>query len=195
MTTATKLTLVRIVLIPVFLLVLYLGFPGANRAALGIFIMCTSVFEHMSMGHWMIMSASGRIALYQLLVGVCYACAFPIGWVAIGRCGVMGVGWTLAITLFAAIAVRLAMVRRNFGIGPGHWIFRICLPTVAVSVVAYAAARIPAQFFAPSLARVAASTLCAEAVFVPLVWHFVLDASERDYVLGCLRQFLSRFRK
>ena len=41
MTTATKLTLVRIVLIPVFLLVLYLGFPGANWAALGIFILAS----------------------------------------------------------------------------------------------------------------------------------------------------------
>ena len=29
MTTATKLTLLRIVLIPVFLVILYLGFPGA----------------------------------------------------------------------------------------------------------------------------------------------------------------------
>ena len=38
MTTATKLTLLRIILIPVFLLVLYLGFPGANWVALPIFI-------------------------------------------------------------------------------------------------------------------------------------------------------------
>ena len=41
MTTATKLTLLRIVLIPVFLLVLYLGFPGANWAALAVFILAS----------------------------------------------------------------------------------------------------------------------------------------------------------
>ena len=41
MTTATKLTLVRIVLIPVFLLVLYLGFPGASWVALGVFILAS----------------------------------------------------------------------------------------------------------------------------------------------------------
>ena len=177
------------------IMLLWLKEPPDCAAALGIFIMCTSVFEHMSMGHWMIMSASGRIALYQTLVGACYVSALPIGWIAIGRCGVMGVGWTLAITLVAAIVVRLVMVRRNFGIGPGHWIFKICIPTVAVSAVAYAAALIPAQFFAPSLVRVALSTLCAETVFVPLVWFFVLDISEREYVCGCLRQFLARFGK
>ena len=41
MTTATKLTLARIILIPVFLLVLYLGFPGANWVALAVFIIAS----------------------------------------------------------------------------------------------------------------------------------------------------------
>ncbi len=41
MTTATKLTLLRIILIPVFLLVLYLGFPGANWVALAVFILAS----------------------------------------------------------------------------------------------------------------------------------------------------------
>ena len=38
MTTANKLTFLRIVLVPVFLLILYLAFPGANWWALGVFI-------------------------------------------------------------------------------------------------------------------------------------------------------------
>ena len=41
MTTATKLTLLRIVLIPAFLLILYLDFPGANWAALAVFILAS----------------------------------------------------------------------------------------------------------------------------------------------------------
>ena len=38
MNTANKLTMVRIVLIPVFLAVLYIGFPGSNYAAMAVFI-------------------------------------------------------------------------------------------------------------------------------------------------------------
>ena len=38
MNTANRLTLLRVVLIPVFLVVLYLGIPGANYWALAIFI-------------------------------------------------------------------------------------------------------------------------------------------------------------
>ena len=41
MNTANKLTLLRIILIPIFLIVLYWGFPGANWAALAIFIIAS----------------------------------------------------------------------------------------------------------------------------------------------------------
>ena len=36
-----KLTLMRIILIPVFMVVLYWGFPGANYAALAIFVIAS----------------------------------------------------------------------------------------------------------------------------------------------------------
>jgi len=39
MNTANKLTMVRIVMIPVFLAVLYIGFPGSNYAAMAIFVL------------------------------------------------------------------------------------------------------------------------------------------------------------
>lgn len=41
MNTANKLTILRVVLIPVFLVVLYWGFPGANLVAMAIFIIAS----------------------------------------------------------------------------------------------------------------------------------------------------------
>ena len=38
MTTANKLTILRVLMIPVFLVVLYWGFPGCRYVALGIYI-------------------------------------------------------------------------------------------------------------------------------------------------------------
>ena len=38
MTTANKLTILRVLMIPVFLVVLYWGFPGSRYVALGIYI-------------------------------------------------------------------------------------------------------------------------------------------------------------
>lgn len=41
MTTANKLTIARVVMIPVFLIVLYIGFRGSKWVALGIFILAS----------------------------------------------------------------------------------------------------------------------------------------------------------
>ncbi len=41
MNTANKLTLLRVLMIPLFLLVLYIGFPGSNYAALAIFVLAS----------------------------------------------------------------------------------------------------------------------------------------------------------
>ena len=38
MTTANKLTILRVLMIPAFLVVLYWGFPGSRYVALGIYI-------------------------------------------------------------------------------------------------------------------------------------------------------------
>ena len=41
MNTANKITMIRIALIPIFLLVLYIGFRGSNYAAMGVFIVAS----------------------------------------------------------------------------------------------------------------------------------------------------------
>ena len=41
MNTANKLTMLRVVMIPAFMLVLYMGFPGANYVALVIFALAS----------------------------------------------------------------------------------------------------------------------------------------------------------
>lgn len=42
MNTANKLTMLRVVMIPAFMVVLYLGFPGANYVALAIFALASA---------------------------------------------------------------------------------------------------------------------------------------------------------
>ena len=41
MTTANKLTILRVLLIPIFLILLYLGFPGCRWAALAVFVLAS----------------------------------------------------------------------------------------------------------------------------------------------------------
>ena len=41
MNTANKLTIFRVILVPVFLIILYMGFPGSNYVALAVFIIAS----------------------------------------------------------------------------------------------------------------------------------------------------------
>ena len=41
MNTANKLTMARVIMIPLFLIILYIGFPGSNYVALGIFVLAS----------------------------------------------------------------------------------------------------------------------------------------------------------
>jgi CDP-diacylglycerol--glycerol-3-phosphate 3-phosphatidyltransferase len=41
MNTANKLTMLRVLMIPVFLIVLYIGFPGSRYVALGVFVLAS----------------------------------------------------------------------------------------------------------------------------------------------------------
>ena len=45
MTTANKLTILRVLMIPAFLVVLYWGFPGSRYVALGIYIVALSLIH------------------------------------------------------------------------------------------------------------------------------------------------------
>jgi hypothetical protein len=176
------------------IMILWLKTPPPAAAGLMIVVSISIVLEHLTMGHWMVISAKGRVALYQFLVGMCFCMSFPIGYLLLKcGCGVYSVGYTLVITYVGAVLVRLWTVNRLFGISPARWLCRIFIPLLATSVFSGAAGYCARMFLEASLARVAAAALFAEMVFVPMAWFWVLDRSEREWILNAVRRRLSRF--
>ena len=86
MTTANKLTILRVLMIPVFLVVLYWGFPGCRYVALGIYIVAclTDLLDGYIARYakgWnfaripLVASAIMRVAMYEML----YMADIPAG--------------------------------------------------------------------------------------------------------------------
>ena len=101
MTTATKLTLLRIILIPVFLVILYWGFPGAEWVALGVFILAsiTDMLDgHVARKYHQVSNMGKFLDPLADKVLVCAAMCWLVG------CGQMW-AWTLAVVLFREFAV------------------------------------------------------------------------------------------
>lgn len=112
MTTANKLTIARVALIPVFLVVLYLDFPGARWWALGIFIVAcmTDFIDGYIARHYNQVTNFGKFMdpLADKVLVVSAMCYFV-------ECGQMP-GWCLAVVLlreFAVSGMRLVAVEQG----------------------------------------------------------------------------------
>lgn len=112
MTKANALTLLRIILTPVFLIILYIDFPGADWVALAVFILAglTDLLDGWTARHYGEVSNLGKF-MDPLAdkVQVCTAMCWLI------ERGAM-VGWVLAVVLlreFAVSGLRLVAVERG----------------------------------------------------------------------------------
>lgn len=112
MNTANKLTLARVVMIPLFLLVLYLQVPGANYWALAIFIIAslTDTLDGYIARHYNQTTDFGKFM--DPLADKCLVTAAMLWFVEIGHMP----GWALLIVILREFAVSgLRMVAADKG--------------------------------------------------------------------------------
>ena len=112
MNTANKLTLLRVVLIPVFLVILYIGFPYANWVALAVFIIAsvTDYLDGYIARHYNQVTNFGKFA--DPLADKVLVAAAMCWFVDNGQM----TGWVLAIVLlreFAVSGMRLVAVEQG----------------------------------------------------------------------------------
>jgi CDP-diacylglycerol--glycerol-3-phosphate 3-phosphatidyltransferase len=118
MTTANKLTILRVAMIPVFLVVLYAGFPGCRYWALGIFIVAslTDTLDGYIARHYNQITDFGKFMdpLADKMLVMAALCWFV-------EAGSMA-GWVLAAVLlreFAVSGMRLVAVEKGRVIAAG----------------------------------------------------------------------------
>ena len=112
MNTANKLTLARVVMIPLFLLVLYLHVPGANYWALAIFIVAslTDTLDGYIARHYKQTTDFGKFM--DPLADKCLVTAAMLWFVEIGQMP----GWALLVVIIREFAVSgLRMVAADKG--------------------------------------------------------------------------------
>lgn len=112
MNTANKLTMLRVALIPVYLVVLYWGFPGAAYAALAIFIIAslTDFVDGYIARHYNQTTDFGKFM--DPLADKCLVTAAMLWFVEIGHMP----GWALLIVIVREFAVSgLRMVAADKG--------------------------------------------------------------------------------
>lgn len=112
MNTANKLTLARVVMIPLFLVIVYWGFPGSRYVALGVYIIAclTDTLDGYVARHYNQVSDFGKFA--DPLADKCLVMAALCWFVETGEMA----GWVLAVVLlreFAVSGMRLVAVEKG----------------------------------------------------------------------------------
>ena len=172
MTTANKLTLLRMALIPVFLGVLYAGFHGSRYWALGVFIAAslTDLLDGYIARHYNQITNFGKFMdpLADKVLVVAAMCWF----VEEGRMP----GWVLAVVLlreFAVSGMRLVAVERGRVIAAG-WSGKVktAATMVCLCVMLLIGAPGPGDS-APDLAAMAGSAVIVVTTLYSGVEYFV----------------------
>ena len=133
MTTANKLTILRVLMIPAFLVVLYWGFPGSRYVALGIYIVAclTDLLDGYIARHYNQVSDFGKFM--DPLADKCLVMAALCWFVEEGTFA----AWVLAIVLlreFAVSGMRLVAVEKGRVIAAG-WSGKVKTASTMVCIV------------------------------------------------------------
>ena len=128
MTTANKLTILRVLMIPAFLVVLYWGFPGCRYVALGIYIVAclTDLLDGYIARHYNQVSDFGKFM--DPLADKCLVMAALCWFVEKGR--VIAAGWSGKIKT-ASTMVCICLIL--FGIP--QWLNYVCQGVILVTTV------------------------------------------------------------
>jgi len=176
------------------LLRLWLKDPPIYAAGLCRCILLYRLIDQTSVGHMMAVSASGRIAAYQMFLGTAIILTLPIAWLLLELdFGIYSVGWAMILTMMMCAWGRVWFARSLVGLSARHWLLRVLLPLFIVGIVSAVVGYLPHFLMSPSLTRLSLTTALTEIALLPLAWHFLLDRSEKEYVCAKLKIVKGRF--
>ena len=154
------------------------------------------VVEKFSMGHYIGVNASGRVARFQTCRGIACLTAIPfsIGSALIFR-HVYAVALSLLATTCLACCSDVWLARSRIGLSVRYWLSKIIVPLGVVCGIVCAIGFVPRCFMPPSLLRIIVTTAVSLAGFLPLSWCLVLNVDERLFVAQRFSAAINRFRK
>ena len=175
---------------------IWLKTPPEYSAELSLCMLGILLIDKSTVGHMIAISASGKVALYQIVVGGWIIFTLPIAWLFV-VCGLgpCSVGWALLITMALSAWSRVFFARTIVGMSIWHWIIRIMLPVASLIVVVGAVSLLPRMFMDATFLRVLVTTAITETAMALIVWSVVLDKEEKQIVTAQLKKRFGRFFK
>lgn len=176
------------------ILCIWLKDPPIYAAGLCWCILCSHLIDRTAIGHMLAVSASGKIAKYQTVLGSSLILTLPIAWLFIEQgWGIYSVGYAMILTMMFCAWGRVWFARVIVGMSARYWLNRVLMPLMLVCCSALFVGHLPSYLMKPSIIRIGVTTVFSEAVLLPLAWILVLNVQERAFVSSKLSTLKRRF--
>lgn len=164
-------------------LVLWLKNPPPSATFLCICVLCAYLADKLGYGEALAVEATGRVAAYQFVYGLCQMAVLAVAWgcSAYGF-GVKSIGVGLLVGMTLGGCIRVVFASRLVGMPPLHWLRHLLLPLAISVAVGLGVGLAVRAVLSPCVLRIPVTAFAFELVFFPLIWIFLLDAYERDYI-------------
>lgn len=172
---------------------IWLKKPPAESPFLCSCVIVGLFFERVTSGEFIAITASGRVAAYQILIGTVNLLAIPLAWVLMScGLGLASVGYVVLWITFVNVILRVAFAQRQSGVSAWEWVRRVAFPLAVLIVAGASFAWMPRLMMDPSFWRVVVTGVCSEMVMIPFAWFVVIDGDERAYVCEKLAKVVRR---
>ena len=174
---------------------LWLVTPPKYTAGLCVSMMVALIIDKSTIGHMVVVHATGRIAKYQLLLGGALISTLPLAWIFFHlNFGVYSLCVAIIITIAVCAWGRVFFTRAYAGVPIREWLGKVFVPLMLTTAVTLAIGFVPSCFVTSGFRRVCMTTLVCEVALFPCAWYLVLDRTEREYVRAKYNGFVAKIR-
>lgn len=175
---------------------LWLGNPPEYTLILAQLVIILSMVHLFSNGLMSAIQAAGKIAGYQITMSILILLNIPFSYIILklGYSPYYCIGCFIVIECISLV-VRLIFAHILAGISAGKFVKKVILPTTTTVIVSSIIPLILHFTFNESLGRVIVVSIAYVLVYIPMVWFFVIEKSEKPMFLNMLNKLFSRKKK
>ncbi len=172
---------------------IWLKEPPVYAAGLCVCILFSHMIDRTAVGQMLAVSASGKIAKYQFVLGTSLILTLPIAALFVAQgWGIYSVGYAMILTMMFCAWGRVWFARSIVGMSARYWLNKVFLPLILAGSGALLLGYLPHFLMKPSFVRILLTVLLTEVALLPLAWYLVLNVQERNFVSSRIQMMKER---
>ena len=172
------------------LLKLWLVNPPTYTAEFCQCILVATMLLKLGWGHHIAVCAVGKIASFQMCLGITACCGIPLLIVLLRlHAGPISVGYMFIIIFSVMTLIRVVFAKKLIGLSIKYWLLHVVLPLTCVVLLTFGAVWGIRDYLNPGFIRIILLSLMSSVTLLILSWLFLFDNMERSFIIGKLKSF------